>query len=69
MLPTCTDLQYVQGALPMIGEVIEDPVERSHEMLKRAASKYLLGIEVGHDIVREQRFDGGLGTREFGTDN
>lgn len=53
----------------MIGEVIEDPVERSHEMLKRAASKYLLGIEVGHDIVREQRFDGGLGTREFGTDN
>lgn len=53
----------------MIDEVIEDPVERSHEVLKRATSKRLLGIEICHDVIREQCFNGGLGIHEFGIDS
>ena len=52
----------------MIDEVIEDPVERSHEVLKWATSKRLLGIEICHDVIREQCFNGGLGIHEFGID-
>jgi len=35
-------------------------------MFERATGEPLPGIEMRHDIIREQGFNGGLQTREFG---
>ena len=51
----------------MTGKVIEELVERLHEVFKRATGKPLPGIEMGHDVVREQGFNGSLYVREFRT--
>lgn len=49
----------------MAGEVIEDLVKRLHEVFKRPTGEPFPGIEVCHDIVREQGFDGCLYACEF----
>lgn len=66
MLLTCADLEYIQGTLPAVSETIEDLIERLHKIFKRATGKPFPGIEVSHDVIREQGFNGSLYIREFG---
>ena len=51
----------------MVGEGIEDLVECLHKVFKRATGKPFPSIEVRHNVVREQGFDGSLYIREFRT--
>ena len=60
MILTCTNLKYVQGALPVVGEIVEDLLKRLCKMLQRATGKPFPRIKVRHYLVREQSFNGGL---------
>ena len=66
MVPTCADLKYVQGTLPEADKVTEDIIECLRKIFKRATGEPLAGIEVRHDVIREQGFNGSLCIHEFG---
>lgn len=49
----------------MVGEVIEGLVECLDKLFKRTTGKPWLGVELCHDIIREQGFNGGLQIRKY----